>query len=148
LGSIDELKDIRIDFLVEVFLFVTWGILRWKAPNYTPMLVYILLLGYPLGWYNAIDGQHEKQDSRCMEISYYMLLCFVQGINNNSFLTNLVVKTPVVLIPAYLLLKKCGDLEGLSETGFQIRYLNLVLILLILHGAHYLRQKELCIVVI
>jgi hypothetical protein len=83
-----------------------------------------------------------------MEISYYMLLCFAQGINNNSFMTNLVIQTPVVLIPAHLLLKKCGELEGLSEVGFELRYINLILILSILHVAHYLRQKELCIVVI
>ena len=82
-----------------------------------------------------------------MEIAYYMLLCFAQGINNNSFLTNLIL-TPVVLIPAHLLLSKCGEREGLSEVGFQLRFINLIMILSILHVAHYLRQKELCIVVI
>jgi hypothetical protein len=42
--------------IVLITILILWGFLRWKFPNYTPMLVYLILIGYPMAWYDLIEG--------------------------------------------------------------------------------------------
>ena len=81
----------------------------------------------------------EGKQWRCHEISLFMLHIFVQAINNNSFMTNLFVQTPIVAVPGYFLIFKCGRLEGLTEARCFDRYLNLLIIQFIIHVGHYFR---------
>lgn len=66
--------------------------MRWKWAQYTPLLIYLVQVAVPFHFYHNIDKAHVKDSNfRCAELSLYMLYLFIQGWNNNSFLTNLLV---------------------------------------------------------
>jgi len=77
-----------------------------------------------------------------------MLHLFCVALNNNSFLLSVFVQTPVVLIPSYFLILKCGRLEGLTEEMAEHRFWNFTFIWFFVVVGHYLRMKALATVVI
>jgi hypothetical protein len=89
-GEITE-RRVPWESISMLTILAIWGFMRCRAINYTPMLIYLVLIALPASWYIYIENQHTKQDIRCTELSYYMLLCFIQSINYNPFMLNLLV---------------------------------------------------------
>jgi hypothetical protein len=98
----------------------------------------------PFVWLQQLDLVHPPKGeyvngSRCVEVLTYLLLIFIQALNNNSFLTNLIVQSAVSLYPMYQVIQQCGYKEGVDDLVVGGRFINFIELLCFIHFGQYLR---------
>jgi hypothetical protein len=81
------------------------SLLSYIKPKYAPLCLYIT---YALFAFDSFFNLEKLQDgdTRHVELVLYSLIILVSAVNYNSFMAKIILFTPTILVPFYMVLKK------------------------------------------
>ena len=117
---------------VQIVNFLIWIILNFVSPKYAPVCTILTLFSHSFLWFVKFDDYQGEEDSRDIEVRILQLIIFLTGINYNSFKLNVLLLTPAVLIPYYLILQKAAQMSDTSSDVWLRRFLFTVMVVIVI----------------
>jgi hypothetical protein len=93
---------------VQILNFLVWIFLNYALPKYAPVCTIITLFSHSLLWFIRFEEYQGEEDSRDIEVRVLQLIIFMTGINYNSYKLNVLLLSPAILIPYYLIVQKAA----------------------------------------
>jgi hypothetical protein len=113
------------------------------------MCVILCQFSYNMYWYvNIEEYLEEAPSSRDVEVKILQSLIVVISLNYNSFKVNVLLMTPSILVPYFLVLHKAGKISDTDSDIVIGRMFFMIMLLFIIQIGQYLKQRDMAKIVI
>jgi hypothetical protein len=131
--SWQEIIDgVFLQYYVRIFNIFVWGIMNYCKPKYAPMAIILTQFTYCMFWYATFETFADEPISRDMEVKILQLIILLTGINYNSFKTNVLLLSPAILVPYWLVLWKDAQYHDTEIHIVVIRGITIATVVVIL----------------
>jgi hypothetical protein len=143
------IDGVFLQYYLRLINIAVWAVLNYCLPRYAPMCAILCQFSYGMYWYlNIEEYLEEAPTSRDVEVGILQLIIILTGANYNSFKINVLLMTPAILVPYFLVLHKAGQINDTDSDVVIGRMFFMSMLVIIIQIGQYLKQRDMAKIVI